>query len=432
MTRQSTFKKQIRARMAKTGERYSTARLALLRAQATGPTPLHAGYPTDARVLTDLGALAAILEAHGVQDPLTGAPFTETRLFGLSGGPGFMAFLFQYRGVCPMLTFTCRSFSLPGPVVERALTHAGIAHEQHTTGGAKGAAKALDAALAEGPVHLAVDQATLPWLGLDPAWKGQWPRHVNVVGADDDTVQIHDGGLWSLRRDELDAARAGVKKAKHRMLHGFATATADPADATRDALRFYAANMREAPFKGYANNFGLAGLSKTAERMADGRTKDGWGRIFSTGPYAFRALWRTWECVQVELTGPAGGRLLFAEFLDEAAAQPGLGGLHEAASLARRSADGFETLAGRAVEAGGELIEEAIALTEAIDDAARSGDPEQAAGVAALRAARSSLAERCTLDDVARRNAFAGLAAAMDDVAGAETALVRAVEAVVG
>lgn len=428
MTRQSTFKKQIRARMAKTGERYAAARMALLRRAALGGD-LPAGYPTGAPMLTDLGPLSAALAQAGVVDPGTGAPFTEARLFGLSGGPGFMVFLFQYAGLPPMLTLTCRSFSLPGPVIDRALEHAGVAVERVETGSARKAAAALDAVLDEGRVaHVAVDQARLPWLGLDPRWRGQWPRHVNVVARRPGGWLVHDQGLFALGDAELAEARAGVKKAKHRLLAIRGPGAGDPVAATRRALSFFAHNQRHAPYSSFANNFGLAGLARLARDMADAGTQKGWARIFDTGPLAFRALWRTWECVNLELTAPAGGRPLFAEFLEEAADQLGSPDLVEAAALARESGSVFEALADRALAAGGDRLAQAVALSEDIDEALRSGAADAGQRVRALREARTALADEAELSAEARREAFDGLADDVTRIAAIEERLVEAVE----
>ena len=114
MTKQADFKNKIRARMEKTGERYAAARHALLRQADASPSALptvpaytfRRGYERDHSLLT-----SALAQA-GVTDPASGEAFTETRLFGPSGGIGFMSFLFEYAGHAPMLTFVCRSWSM--------------------------------------------------------------------------------------------------------------------------------------------------------------------------------------------------------------------------------------------------------------------------------------------------------------------------------
>lgn len=424
MTRRSTFKKKIRARMARTGERYAAARMALLSAEV-GPAPGGARS-----LLCDLGPLAEALRASGVVDPGTGRPFTEARLFGLSGGPGFMAFVFRYAGVPPMVTLTCRSFSLPGPVVDRALTHAGVTVHRVETGSPARAQRALDAALDAGRVaHVAVDQARLPWMGHAAEWYGQWPRHIDVIGREGEGYRVHDLARWTLSAAELAAARAGVKKVEHRLLTFAGAAEADPVEATRRALAFYVRNQREAPFPRFANNFGLAGIERTAARLLDRSTRDGWARMFADGPATFGALWRIWACLQVELTPPAGGRLMFAGFLDDAAKLPGLSDLGAAAEQARVCAERVEAVADAAREAGGALMEEAIALTEAIDEARRSGDPAAAAEVAGWLAERDRLAAGFELDAAGRARLFEALGERMRGWHAAELEAVEALAA---
>jgi len=428
MTLQSSFKSRVRARMAKTGERYAAARVALLKSKDVIANASATETPPAATLLTDLGALAMALRHAGVVDPGTGEPFTETRLFGLSGGPGFMSFIFQYQGEAPILTMTCRSFSLPGPVVDRGLEHAGITPTRFESGSAVKSRKALDEVLQQGRIaHLAVDQAQLPWLGLDPVWKGQWPRHVNVT-KNSNAFRVQDQAQWTLSEEQLAAARAGIKKAKHLML-SFGDATAgDPVQATRGAIEFYVTNQREAPYANFANNFGLNGLSRTVKVMGDLKTKKGWLRIFDSGPFAFAALWRLWECLTMELTAPAAGRPLFADFLDQANALPGCNDLKQAAALARASGDAFEDLVEIAVEAGGPLLGKALDLTETIDEALRSGSSDTPEAVRRLRAERSALAEDCSLNEASRRETFTALSVQMARILARETALVEELE----
>jgi len=412
--------------MKKTGERYAAARYALLKNADSSSAP-----GSDSRtgaILPDLGALALALRDSGIVDPATGEAFTETRLFGLSGGPGFMGFIFQYKNVPPILTLTCRSFSLPGPVVDRALAHAGIVTERFESGSAAKSKKALDEVLEQRPVaHVAVDQARLPWLGLDPIWKGQWPRHVNVTKGDD-AFLVHDQAQWRFSGDELAAARAGIKKAKHRMLSFGDVTTGDPVEGTRAALSFYVTNQREAPYANFANNFGLNGLARTAAAMGDLTTKKGWLRIFDSGRFAFAALWRLWECLTVELTAPAGGRPLFATFLDQAAELPGCQGLKPSAALAKASGEAFEDLVETALDAGGPLLGKAIDLSEAIDEALRSGSPDTPENVQRLRAERAALAEDCTINRESRSELFSTLSGQMVRILTVEEDLVRELE----
>jgi len=399
------------------------------------PAAAQSRYRFEPGCTGDLARLTNALRHAGVRDPMTGRAFTEARVFGLSGGIGFMYFLFEYAGHAPLLSFTCRHFSLPAPLVERVVAHAGIAAETHTTGSARQAAAALDAILqAGGAAHCTVDAAALPWRGQDPAWLGHWPTQINVIGFADkskpagNAYLIDDGAPFVLTREALARARAAVRKERHR-LFAFTggTATADPVDATRRAIADTAHGYRVAPFKGFAGNFGLRGLAKMARLMDDARDPKSWPRVFDTAPLAFRALLRTWECATLELTPPGGGRHLYARFLDDAAALPGLGALRQAAGLARASGAAFDALAARAVELGGAPMRDALALTRRMAAARDAGAGVQ---VAALRRRRDALAARFDADAGARREIFKMLGAEADHMLRAETALADALDRV--
>lgn len=434
--------------MDKTGERYAAARQALLRRQEgadLGPgLPTVPDYSFANGLETDHALLTSALAAAGVSDPATGEAFTETRLFGLSGGIGFMSFLFEYKGHPPMLTFVCRSFSMPEPVVTRAIEHAGIEHVRSETGSAAVARRFLDEALEHGSaVHATVDYASLPSSGMPEMWAGGMPRQANVVGrvgagrvgtgpeGDDYVVDV--GGPALLDAETLAKVRGAAKKEKHRAFTFEAgPASADPVAATRAAVSFTARNLVEAPYANFAANFGLAALEKQARLCTDTKDKRGWPRVFASGPLACLALYRTWECLTMELTAPAGGRALYAEFLEESTRLQGLEPLAEAAALARQSAEVFSRLADDVAAAAPEVAE-AVAITEEIDELQRSAGESVGANskekvgetVRALRSKRTTVAERCAMDADARMASFTMVGEAFAKIHHVETELQR-------
>ncbi len=437
MTRQATFKQKIRARMQKTGERYAAARSVLLANAVPAPFPKGAtivpGYQLLPGVQRESARLAAALRQAGVVDPATGAPFTETKVHGLMGGIGFMYFLFEYRGFPPLMSFVCRSWSMPGPLLERALAHAGILHELSATGSSNVAAKALDDALAAGKAaHVTVDAASLPWVGADQTWVGQMPMQLNVIGTLGADYVVDVGNARVLPRDVLTAARAAAKKEKHRLVTFSPGAAGNaPAEAARRAIEHTARSFRESPFKGFAGNFGLQGLRKAANLMRDSKDPKSWSRVFHDGPLAYRALYRTFECAMIELTAPAGGRAFYADFLDDAAKNDGLSGLAEVAALARQSGERFEHLAEHAVAAGGEVMTRAIELTEQIDELRRSGG-DVGEQVRAMRQQRDALGDELQIDDATRVAAFVQLGEDFAAIAAIEQRLVEVLERVAG
>jgi hypothetical protein len=198
--------------------------------------------------------------------------------------------------------------------------------------------------------------------------------------------------------------------------------------------------MVESPYPTYASNFGLAALDKQARLCRDAKDKRGWRRVFHSGPLACLALYRTWECVTLELTAPAGGRAQYADFLDEASRLPGLEGLAEAATLAQTSADLFAELADAAHDAAPEVAE-AIAISEEIDELWRGGgtrtpgawstETRKALGaeVEALRARRDAVTQSCTMGDYARGAAFDRVGEAFASIHRVETELQKVLAA---
>jgi len=430
MTKQSSFKQKIRSRMEKTGERYAAARQTLLQrhepSQAASPIPAVPGYGFRPGVEPDMAMLTAALAQAGVTEPSTGKPFEAGRLFGLSGGIGFMYFVFEYQGHAPMMTFNCRSWTTPGPLLERVMRHAGIEREMLETGSAAIAQRFLDETLASGrALHITLDFASLPFTGFADEWAGQMPRQANVVGTAGDEYLLDLSGPVMLGREVLARARAAGRKEKHRSLRfSSGPAKADARSAVRAAVRGTAESYLVAPFKGYASNFGLAGIEKIARLCADPRDKKGWPNLFDSGPLAFLVLLRTWECATLELTPPAGGRAYYASFL-EGSADLGLPQLREAAALARASGDLFTELADEAVALGGRSVEQAVEITKQLAEVQRSAGPRAASRVKELRDQRSSLAQSCDLDAPARRSAYAAIGTRFGEILTVERELQR-------
>ena len=182
MTAHKHLKDAVRARMARTGERYTTAHRHLTGA-AAGPAPegrrprlptFGGGRHHDSALLTNGLAAAGIVTAHD------GAPFDEPTVAGLAGGIGFMYFSFSYAGELPTMTIVPRIH--PRPFLPGALDRAGIAHRVVETTSAAKAARELAAALDAGRAPICtVDRAAL----AHQVWadrSGAGPYDVAVVG----------------------------------------------------------------------------------------------------------------------------------------------------------------------------------------------------------------------------------------------------------
>src|ERR1043166_136335 len=98
MTRGRDFKKVVRARMARTGERYAAARAQLAERPAPGAEP---DAPRAARVRAGIhpetAALMRVLAAAKLRG-FDGGAVSEALLLGLGGGIGAACFVFDYKG----------------------------------------------------------------------------------------------------------------------------------------------------------------------------------------------------------------------------------------------------------------------------------------------------------------------------------------------
>ena len=96
MTRQKHLKQLVRARMAKTGERYATARRHIIReAPSADASTARTSHLTGNVPATT--ALRVLLTDAGMRAPHTDQPFTEAMLFGIAGGVGIGMFSFLYE-----------------------------------------------------------------------------------------------------------------------------------------------------------------------------------------------------------------------------------------------------------------------------------------------------------------------------------------------
>ena len=328
MTKQRDFKALVRERMDKTGERYTAARAQLLgkastpsRTQHTFPGVLP-GYVTFGGIQSGTAALCNTLSS--AQFPIDGAPFTESLVNGLCGGPGFLYAVFEYKGWPPMLSLALRSRSMPDVYIAAGVSRIGMNVTINETTSPAAARKALDAALAGGKPALCVtDAASLPWTGLPKAFVGGGPHVVAVAGRDRDDFWIDDRAARPRRISaaQLSTARAAYRQAKNRLMTldgpkpGY-----DAKRALRDAIADTAkCYVEPAVPKSFWVNCGFSGLDKWRQMLVDreGQTADGRRSSPKAREHArdCSGLHESIECQ----SAPQAGRSLYADFLDDAA-----------------------------------------------------------------------------------------------------------------
>lgn len=336
MTSHKHLKAAVRARMARTGERYTTARHHL--AGDATPLPGHPAYGGGRH--HDSALLAHVLEAAGVRAAHDGQPLDESVVAGLAGGIGFMYFSFSYAGHLPTMTIVPRIH--PRPFIGGALERAGIGHRVSETTSAAKASRELDAALDAGATPVCtVDRASLGHQVWADVLSGADPYDVAVTGRRGAALLIDDDRLEPIEvaAEDFAAARAASRKSRHRMVVvDLGGAPVDLVPAVRASLAVTVHDLTEDVMPGnFAGNFGLRGLARWAAAVGDRRSAKGWFRLFDSGPAFGSALRRLHDCLTFDRSSPGAMRPLYADFLSgmaEVLGQPGLRDVAERYSAA--------------------------------------------------------------------------------------------------
>ena len=354
MTQHRQLKQRVRARMARTGETYSTARrhvvgLARPGRRPEGLVPRYEAFGADRHRISSL--VSHLLTQAGHLAPHTGRPYTEAMVCGLGGGIGFLYAIFEYQGLPPLITIVAQHH--PDPWLPAVLDRLGVAATEEHSGKPAPAVEALRAGLGRGEaVWCVVDRTALPWHAGAPALPTD-PYPVVVAGSDGDTLYVDDIGATPhpIGADDFAAAWTRYKKGRHhRVVLGRPGDTDLPA-AIRSALATTVAHMT-GPVLGnnFDANFGLSGMARFAAQLRDTRTRSGCVRRFAEpGAFAW-ALHRLHECLELEYTAPGATRPIYADFLDEAAGVLGDAGLADAAGEFRESGRAWSRLADLAAE----------------------------------------------------------------------------------
>jgi hypothetical protein len=344
VTQQRQLKKRVRARMARTGESYSTARRRVLgqTRPARLPAGLVPGYETfgagEHRISSLIGRL---LRQAGHEYP-------DEMVCGLGGGIGFMYMVFEYKGLPPLVTIVAQHH--PDPWLPAVLGRLGVsATETHGTTPGPALAAVRSGLERDRPVWCTVGRGGLPWHAGTYALPGD-PYPVVVAGADGDTLLVDDldPAPHPIARDAFAAAWSGNRKGRHhRVVLDPPAGAVDLDAAVRSAIATTVAHLT-GPVLGnnFDVNFGLSGMGRLAAQLRDTRTASGWlRRLAEPGALAW-TLNRLYECLEVEYTAPGATRPVYARFLES------LDGARyvEAAGLFRESGAAWSALADLAAE----------------------------------------------------------------------------------
>jgi len=402
MTTDKAFKRVVRARMAKTGERYAAARRALVESAAAGqdaePAPeaaTGAGYRMRGGLHPETAALANVLANQGVVSGLTGEPISEAAILGIGGGlgAGYILWEFQRRDG-PVLTLGFRNrwqyAAIPG-WTGKVLDRLGIDGDVDETGGPKAAREALDGRLDRGvPVIALVDLQAIGTWGRPDAMAGIDGLVVVVFGRDaDGAYLVDDRGRSPFRvaPDVMAAARGRIGSFKHRIVGLRTTPGPIPADRLRAATRAGLEDQVD-HLRTRSDSFSLPAWRKWARLMTDERNAKAWPRVFAGGRGLFAALAALHESVDGRV-GPSGGHLreLFAASLDEAAVALDTPALGDAARAWRSVAERWEELADAAVPPDLDGSAESVEAVETLHAAVMDGEPGRSRATAAAATA---------------------------------------------
>ncbi len=350
MTKQRSLKKLVRERMQRTGETYTTAhRVITSKRPERRPPGLLPSYPE--------AGYAVHRESALVQRLLTsaGLELSEALVCGLGGGIGFMYAVFEYKALPhPLLTFVAQHH--PRPWIEQVAENLGLELRSATSSSAKPALAKLDAALEAGqPALITVGRGGLPWFSDVNPIEAADPYNIGVVGKHGDDYLIDDcsesvqvapaaalADAWGLYRKARFAVQTlALPSGGHN----------DMTEALRAAIATTVAHMT-GPVLGnsFDVNFGLSGIAKWADELADDRTKKGWQARFGQGPGFEHAVARIAECFTHAYSAPGATRPIYARFLEEADSTSSLP-LGPAAKIAAESGNLWEEVVEVAVKA---------------------------------------------------------------------------------
>jgi Butirosin biosynthesis protein H, N-terminal/Domain of unknown function (DUF4872) len=348
MTARKHLKQLVRERMRKTGERYTVARRHIVGADTS--------WEFRGGVHGDTAAFANVLANLGVVAPHTGEPLTEAMVLGVDGGLGAGDILwefdsYQFRARVLTLGFR-RLWQYPDRWARQTAERLGLNAELHETGGAKGAAAALDMQLEKGlPAIAWIDTYTLGYRG-EPEWRdgyGGPPLIVYERNGDGYAIDDRSTAPIIVPAERLAAARARVGSYKHRLI------TMDPErieldlrPAVEEGLRLQVEHLSDK-----SDSFSLPAWRKWARMTTDTRNKKGWPTVFGDG----HGVGSLRASIYTNAADGAHLRGLYADFLDEAARLLERDALRAAAAAWREAASHWEGIVDTALPPGDELRE---------------------------------------------------------------------------
>jgi Butirosin biosynthesis protein H, N-terminal/Domain of unknown function (DUF4872) len=424
MTARKHLKERVRARMAKTGESYTTARRHVLNAIPPEEYELRGG------VHPETATIAGVLANRGLVAPHTGEPLTEAMVLGVGGGlgAGYILWEFQEHSRRVLVLGFRNDWQYPARWAEKTCRRLRVPAAVHETGAARKAEAELRAAVDQGVPAIAwVDQQLVGYRHLPASLAGYAGHPVTVYGIDERAgaalVDDRNHARLTVPLDALAAARARIPSYRHRLLVPDAPAAELDLDGLRAAVREGLAEQVE-HLSRPSDSFSLPAFRKWARLLTDRRNAKAWPRVFADRGGLFDACVAVYE--NVEPVGSGGGNLrgLYAAFLEEAADLLGDGRLRAAAAAYRDLDGAWHELAELALPADREPFAEVRRLTDALHRLILRGDAgrrEAAAVAGRLWAARDRWRSAFPGGDAEVEALLDGMAARLSAIWQAET-----------
>jgi hypothetical protein len=323
MTDHKHLKARVRARMAKTGERYAAARAHIV------------GDAGDRGPGDDPGAgqTGAALHLTGTDPETTGlrillanagASLSEPLANVVAGGIGIGVFAFRYEREAFSSFFLAGRHRWDDALVylRGAAERVGFVLGTAEASSPATADRRLREALERGPVIAWVDAATLGTRGYPGEMAGGGYHTLVVHRIADGSAAVSDltGRPFELALDILAAGRARIVKQKNRIAWLERRSDGFSAASGRDAaVRAGLAATVEALRSPRSRNFSLDALADWSGRLR-GRGTASWARVFAPGEFRWSGLASIHEYVEHYGSGGGLGRRRYAAGLREAAA----------------------------------------------------------------------------------------------------------------
>lgn len=448
MTDRKHLKTRVRARMARTGERYAAARTHVVAAGQADPAETAPdGILHLAGADAETTGLRILLAAAGIRDA-DGRPLPDPTALVIGGGIGLGVFSFHYakEGFSSFYLAGRHRWDDAVAYLAGAAERLGRTLDTAESTAAAPAERRLRAALEHGPAIVWVDLLELGTRAgpIELSGGGYHTLVVQRIDDDADEAIVSDLSRTPIRipLGTLARARGRIAKQKHRVAwlagreDGHAAAPdPDLPAAIRAGLAATVAGFD----RPRTRNFSLAALGDWANRLRGG-SADSWARIFAPGEWRWVGLSAIHDGIE---HGGSGGGLVrprFAAGLRDAVERTGNRGLLDPADRYEALGREWSALATAALPDEVPLLR----LTRQAQDRraaayASSGgtvdgraDPAVVAAWEELVALRAEAREAAPLDERTAAEHLAGLAERVDAIRVAEIAALDALRGALG